>query len=104
MYVSWVAKESGINNETIPKFASVSAGKAAFQTLGAYEPKADYLPRPGDIIFFLNNASHTGIVLGVEDGRVYTIEGNSADMIARRNYSLDDATITGYGIPDFKNN
>ena len=40
-------------------------------------------PKPGDQIFFWNSTrtakAHTGLVVKVENGRVYTIEGNTSD-------------------------
>lgn len=63
-----------------------------------------YTPVPGDLIFFdwtLNaqrNPEHVGAVLTVQDGYVYTIEGNSANMVAVRKYLLGDPRILGYGV------
>lgn len=44
---------------------------------------------------------HVGIVEKVENGRVYTIEGNSGDSCRRRDYPLDYYEILGYGIPAY---
>lgn len=44
-------------------------------------------------------SDHTGIVEKVENGRVYTIEGNTADSCRERNYPLGYFEILGYGIP-----
>lgn len=101
MFVSWSVNRAGISTNVIPKFASVKAGKAFFEDQGLFEYKNNYTPKKGDIIFFLNGISHTGIVTKVENGRVYTIEGNSASKVAQRNYSLSDSTITGYGLPNY---
>ena len=57
-------------------------------------------PKPGDQIF-LNDYNHTGLVERVEDGRVYTIEGNSANMVRRRSYDVCDSHIDGYGRPKY---
>ena len=46
-------------------------------------------------------AGHVGIVEKVENGRVYTIESNSADSCLERNYPLGYFEILGYGIPDY---
>lgn len=43
-----------------------------------------------------------GIVEKVENGRVYTIEGNTTDSCARRNYDLNSEDILGYGTPAYK--
>ena len=45
------------------------------------------------------HADHVGIVKSVENGRVYTIEGNSNDSCKERNYDLNSNEIRGYGTP-----
>ena len=61
---------------------------------------SDYQPHSGDAIFLdcQNNgdSNHMGIVEGVKDGRVYTIEGNSNGAVQRRCYALDDPQVRGY--------
>ena len=54
--------------------------------------------KPGDIIIFKSaGASHTGIVERIDaNGKIHTIEGNTSDKVARRSYSPDKATITGF--------
>jgi len=58
-------------------------------------------PEPGDQIFFgsATDISHTGIVTKVEDGRVYTIEGNSGNEVKAHSYALTNTRIKGYGRP-----
>lgn len=60
-------------------------------------------PRAGDQVFFYSGGAinHTGIVEKVTGGIVYTIEGNSSDMVARRSYRLGDPYIAGFGRPDW---
>lgn len=62
----------------------------------------------GDIIFFdwstdkdgrNGKADHVGIVEKVENGKVYTIEGNSSDRCRSKNYNIDSLDILGYGTP-----
>lgn len=63
---------------------------------------ASYVPASGDIIFFDwgNDGSidHVGIVEYVSKGVVYTVEGNSGDLVKRNCYSIGDSQIYGYGI------
>ena len=40
-----------------------------------------------------------GIVQKFENGRVYTIEGNSHDCCRQREYDVESEEILGYGIP-----
>lgn len=84
-----------------------SAGAGCTYSLGYYKKKGQYHasdPKPGDQIFFgasINNVSHTGIVEKVDRTKVYTIEGNTSNKVARRVYSLNDTSIVGYGRPDY---
>ena len=60
----------------------------------------------GDIIFFDwqndGHSDHTGIVEKAENGRVYTIEGNSGNECKQREYNADSSVIMGYGIPAYQ--
>ena len=71
-------------------------------------------PQPGDQIFFTQNNGqsfyHTGLVERVQDGKVFTIEGNtsSASGVAEnggavqdKSYSLSYNRIGGYGRPNY---
>lgn len=59
-------------------------------------------PQRGDQIFFTyapGEYSHTGIVESVQNGTVTTIEGNTSDQVARRQYTVGSSNIAGYGRP-----
>ena len=55
-------------------------------------------PKPGDLIMFewKTGGHHVGVVERVENGRVYTIEGNSGHAVKARSYSLTSSDIWGY--------
>ncbi len=102
MFVTWCAHNSGIDTTVIPFYCGCSAGWQWFKDQGRAGIKGEYIPKKGDIIFFLSNgASHTGIVTDCDGNTVYTIEGNTSNMCARRSYPLTYSTITGYGIPNY---
>ena len=42
---------------------------------------------------------HVGIVERVENGVVYTVEGNSSDSCRQRSYSVGHYEIWGYATP-----
>ena len=44
---------------------------------------------------------HVGIVQKVEDGRVYTVEGNSGDECRQNSYPTGYYEIYGYGVPAY---
>ena len=84
-----------------------SAGAGCTYSLGYYKNKGQFHtsgPKPGDQIFFgtsQSNSTHTGIVEKVTAQKVFTIEGNTSDQVARRSYSLTNSRILGYGRPAY---
>lgn len=53
--------------------------------------------KPGDVIIFgSGGSSHIGIVREVKNGRVYTLEGNSSDQVANRDYDLNSGYVYGF--------
>ena len=62
--------------------------------------RGSYTPQAGDAILFDwqgdGTSDHIGIVEKVANGKVYTIEGNSSNYVARRSYSLNSANVMGY--------
>ena len=54
------------------------------------------LPREMTLCFF-GGGSHTGIVERVSGSTLHTIEGNTTNSVARRQYSLASSYVTGYG-------
>ena len=85
---------------------SGSCGAGCNYSLGYYKQKGQMFttPKVGDQIFFgtsAENVQHTGIVYAVDASRVYTIEGNTSDQVAKCSYSLTDRSIVGYGRPAY---
>ena len=108
-FVSWCANECGyIDTGVIPKYAGCVNGVQWFKDRGQWmDGSAE--PAPGMIIFFDWNdengqdglSDHTGIVEKVENGRVYTIEGNSGDSVRQNSYPVGHYEVLGYGCPAF---
>lgn len=108
-FVSWCANECGyIDTGVIPKFAGCVNGVQWFRERGQWADNA-MEPSPGMIIFFDwdnrgssgpqdGQADHVGIVQKVENGVVYTIEGNSGDSCRVNQYPLGYYEILGYGV------
>lgn len=104
-FVSWCADQCGyIDSGMIPKFSYCPAGVDWFKSKNAWQ-NGSYTPKPGDIIFFDwdndNISDHVGIVVKEENGRVYTIEGNSNDMCKQNSYETGGSVILGYGTPKY---
>ena len=112
-FVSWCANECGyIDTGVIPKYAGCVNGVQWFKDRGQWvDGSAE--PAPGMIIFFdwdspdgLSGpqdglSDHTGIVQKVENGIVYTVEGNSGDSVRQKQYSVGYYEILGYGVPQY---
>ena len=111
-FLSWVAEQNGIMDVKIPKFIGVGIGADWFKRKNQYKYRKDYTPLPGDIIFIdwdpNNRLDHVGMVLKVEDGKVWTIEGNRKskteriDAVRIQAYDLNSKFITAYGTPSYE--
>ena len=109
-FVSWCANGCGyIDAGVIPRFAGCTGGSNWFKDRGQWQD-GGYEPRPGDLVFFDwdekgssgpqdDVPDHVGIVERVENGVVYTVEGNSGDSCRQRSYSVGHYEIWGYGCP-----
>ena len=103
IFVSWVADQCGyLDAGVLPKTAGVRPYVDWFKERGQWQGR-DFEPTPGDIVFFDwesdGLADHVGIVEKVENGLVYTVEGNTGDRCAERRYTLGAVSIYGYGLP-----
>lgn len=112
-FVSWCANECGyIDTGVIPKYAGCVNGVQWFKDRGQWEDGSAE-PVAGMIIFFDwdspdgtsgpqdGQSDHTGIVQKVENGIVYTVEGNSGDSVRINQYSVGHYEILGYGVPQY---
>lgn len=104
IFVSWCADQCGyIDSGLIPKYSVVDDGANWFRQKNQWLP-GSATPSPGYIIFFDwaydgldGKGDHTGVVEKVENGIVFTIEGNSGDKVCERQYPIGDKEILGYG-------
>ncbi len=111
-FVSWCANECGyLDAGVIPRTAGCISGSNWFKDRGLWQDNS-YEPRPGDIIYFDWDekgssgpqdglADHVGIVEKVENGLVYTVEGNSGDSCRENRYAIGHYEIYGYGTPAY---
>ena len=103
-FVSWCADQCGyLDSGTYPKFSGCVFGMQWFQQRGLWLDGSTE-PAPGMLIFFDwathdGVPDHVGIVEKVENGMVYTVEGNSRDMCRQKQYALGSGVILGYGMP-----
>ncbi len=114
MFVSYCADQCGyIDAGVMPKTASVANMISWYKDRDGYREAGTYTPKGGDIIFFGNGMSHTGIVIEYDPDKkmVMVIEGNSGSSsttpyhkgsrVRAYNYSIYYKYIVGYGIPDY---
>ncbi len=85
-----------------------------WQDMGRWEEADDYIPLPGDIIYYSSKGAkdadntgwsdHVGIVVGTWKDRIKVIEGNSNDRVEYRYISMTDPTVRGFAIPQYLSN
>ncbi|MDO4810461.1 MAG: CHAP domain-containing protein [Eubacteriales bacterium] len=108
-FVSWCADQCGyIEAGICPKYAGCSNGVQWFKERGQWLDNTAE-PAPGMVIFFDwdnkgdsgpkdGSPDHTGIVEKVDNGMIYTVEGNSGDACVERMYPLGYYEVLGYGV------
>lgn len=99
-FVSWCYGQAGLSE---PRFAACqSQGIPWFTSHGQWGARGYENIAPGDAIFFDwdldGSADHVGLVIGRDESRVYTVEGNSGDACKIKSYPLDYSCIKGYGL------
>ena len=108
-FVSWCADQCGyIQSGTLPKFSACVDGVAWFKERELWEDREN-VPLSGMIIFFDwdttggqdGKADHVGIVKNIENGLIYTIEGNSNDSVKINQYPIGHYEILGYGVAEY---
>ena len=72
--------------------------------------RLDMKPQPGDVVFFMNGSSHTGLVIAVKGNTITTIEGNTSPnkfnrdggCVAQKTYNYKTChRISGFGHPKY---
>ncbi|MBO7450593.1 MAG: CHAP domain-containing protein [Clostridiales bacterium] len=120
MFVYWMLNKGGLlDGSVVPGvtpenaisekyWAGCPGYKNEFRSAGIYENKS-YKPFNGDLVLFREyyedkvNTYHIGIVIGVDDDRIYTIEGNAAAPIFQTDdpaAELAEAERNGECLPD----
>lgn len=109
-YASAIAIQCGLT-DIIPTECGCERHIWLFMEIGAWEENDDYIPLPGDYIFYSEEngnlgdntgwAEHIGIVVGVWKDWIKVIEGNKDDAVSYRYIRVGDWIIRGYGVPDY---
>lgn len=115
-FVNWCLRQAGVGKDASAG-AEISCQRwvSACSNAGIFKSRGSYIPKAGDMIFFRDKGSavsstHIGLVLYVDAGQVYTVEGNTSftndyssdgEYVALKHYSLDSDYIVGYGCPKY---
>lgn len=108
LFITWCANELGYyQSGRIPLYQAPKDTAKWFKSKGLFK-NPNYIPKAGDLVFFAlygeTTPYHIGLVEKYENGTVYTIEGNSDDVVKRRSYAHDNYRIYGYATPDYGHN
>ena len=111
-FVSASAIKAGLTS-IIPTECGCQRQIDLLKELGAWEEADDYLPLPGDIIYYCRSnldltndctawSDHVGIVVGTSGNRIKVIEGNFGDKVDYRYLPVNAMIIRGFGIPEYR--
>jgi len=105
IFVSWCADQCGYLDEgVLPKMEGVLPLVDWFRERDQWQYR-DYEPNPGDLIFYdwENDgiADHVGIVERVENGLIYSVEGNVDDRCIENSHYAGTSSIYGFGLPQY---
>ena len=101
MFVSFCLHYAGIPEEVFPYDSGTINWVDTLKNRGMFADAREHEPVPGDIVFFDfddGRADHVGIVSGVDDQTIRTIEGNHTIRVEEFEYIRDSRLILGYGI------
>lgn len=103
-FVAWCARRAGVSTGVIAN--SSTANWERYKT--PFHKRGDgYTPRPGDLVFYkykgstAKYAQHVELVVGVDSTKIYTVGGNTSDMVKSYSTKRTSTDIVGYGVPNY---
>lgn len=110
-FASTIAIQQNLT-DIIPTECGCQRQIGLWQKLGYWEENDNYMPLPGDYIYYAWGevldfgdctgwADHVGIVVGTAGPFIKVIEGNRSDSVTYRIILRGDYRIRGYGLPDY---
>ncbi len=101
--ISWAADRAGIPDTVIPRMAYTPFAARWFKDRGLW----GRVPRVGALVYFdwggshsIDAIDHVGVVTAVlADGRIRTLEGNTANQLQERTRSL--VGVSGFAYPNY---
>ena len=110
IFVSTVAIQCGLT-DIIPTECGCEPHIELFKELDCWVEDDDYLPLPGDIVFYhwectdegncVARSDHVGIVVGTVGDYIKVIEGNYGDAASYHLIWKDHSEIRGYALPKY---
>ena len=104
-FISWCADQCGYIDTGLVEYTAAADPTYYIQREQYFTRSEGYAPLPGDLIYFDweqdGEIDHVGIVEYVQEGIVYTIEGNSGDAVQTLSYYLNDPQIDGFACPAY---
>lgn len=112
IYAGWLLQEGGhIDISSYGWSAGVGVWEDNMKSKGLFRRRAEYTPKPGDVVFFGSDTyrTHVGIVIEVYEDSFLTSEGNtsaspgsgaycSRSIVDEHTYSFDSTYVHGYGL------
>lgn len=108
-FVNFCAYYANIPQQYLTKSEKAAQWIQQMDAMSLHISKEEYMPKEGDIVFFLVNEhaegnsqiqtdtpAHVGIVTTVDEQYLYTIEGNCGGTVQEEKYTLDSDNIYGY--------
>lgn len=110
VFASVAAIQSGLT-DIIPTECGCEPHIELFQQMDCWEEADDYVPLPGDYVFYHWDCTdegdcrawsdHVGIVVGTAGDFIKVIEGNYGDAVGYHLIRVDDSEIRGFGLPNY---
>ncbi|WP_296877817.1 SH3 domain-containing protein [Thomasclavelia sp.] len=105
VFVSAVAIKANAT-DVIPLECGAEQMVKLFKNMGAWQEDSNYIPKPGDVIFYDWDgkdtwSDHVGYVESVSGNNITAIEGNKSDAVGRRTIAIGSQSIRGYGIVNY---
>lgn len=111
-FIGWLFQQCGLQGVFPTNTWSCEYGRKWFESQGRFFSKeSGYIPKPGDVVYYGDQGQkdgkshHVGLVTGVSNGKIDTIEGNTSndEVKYRRSYhDIDSASLMGYAVPAYR--
>lgn len=117
MFVSYCFDQCGLIDAIDGVYFGCTTKVNEIKGTELWRDAADYIPQPGDVIFYTDDGRtsyHTGIVVSCNGTTITTVEGNTADYVGENGYlnstcrvwdnkaSVGGRNILGYLVPNVK--